>query len=217
MPNLDNTRLTKHIELFGYGVMRDALYRPTASVYAQSVLDYHNDPDNKSKNMDNDFYETFVGIGDFHPSIKTLDSYNPVLNVAQHFLGKDCYVKPPNSKIVRPGCTEKHLHDYHIDDLKYLNNKWVKETFLINTLWMFTDFTIMNGATVVVPGSHKLDFNEENIMDFTTFAKPITGKAGDVLFIHSGIIHRAQPNETNHPRIAINIPFYAKWFSRLDQ
>lgn len=203
----------QHISLYGYGVRRGVIQRELALEIAGMLEANHTLA--QLKYIDgNKFYNTIDCFG----VDGQLDAFavNPrVTSVVDSFLGDGFYSNGMNSKIVMPGCTREHLHDYHIDDLKYCGGKLPKLPFLINTIWMLTDFTVENGATAVVPASHHLDLTVRDIAAWVPFAKTINGKAGDVIFLRGGVIHSAQANSSNRPRLAVNIPYYAKWFKRL--
>ena len=75
---------------------------------------------------------------------------------------------------------------------------------MINCLVMVDDFTIENGATYLLPGSH---LEETNPSDEHFFKNAIqaTGKAGDILIFNSNVWHAAAPNTTLGRRRAMPI------------
>lgn len=77
---------------------------------------------------------------------------------------------------------------------------------MLNALVLLDDFTIENGATMLLPYSHKI---EEKPTD-ESFKKECIraiGKKGDILLFNSNIWHCSAPNETNESRRAIPITF----------
>jgi len=90
-------------------------------------------------------------------------------------------------------------------------------------LWFFfllDDFTADNGATWVVPGTHRrrsgeichferVRFSESNRYDHSSDAYPtkqqILGKAGDLLVMDANMLHSAGKNLTDQPRRAVNV------------
>jgi ectoine hydroxylase-related dioxygenase (phytanoyl-CoA dioxygenase family) len=77
---------------------------------------------------------------------------------------------------------------------------------MLNGLVLLDDFTIENGATMLLPYSHKI---EEKPTDFAFIADCIraVGKKGDILLFNSNIWHCSAPNKTNERRRAIPLTF----------
>ena len=75
---------------------------------------------------------------------------------------------------------------------------------MINCLVMVDDFTIENGATYLLPGSH-LDESAPSDEYFFENAIQATGKAGDMLIFNSNVWHASAPNTTSEHRRAIPI------------
>jgi ectoine hydroxylase-related dioxygenase (phytanoyl-CoA dioxygenase family) len=77
-----------------------------------------------------------------------------------------------------------------------------------NTIWAMTDFTERNGATRIIPGSHRFD-------DKLRFAPEDTIAAemskGSVLFYTGSVYHGGGANHSNDARIGINITYNLSW------
>jgi ectoine hydroxylase-related dioxygenase (phytanoyl-CoA dioxygenase family) len=77
-----------------------------------------------------------------------------------------------------------------------------------NTIWAMTDFTARNGATRVIPGSHryadKLGFQESD-------TEPAEMPAGSALFYTGSLYHGGGANRSDATRMGVNITYAASW------
>ena len=76
----------------------------------------------------------------------------------------------------------------------------------LNMLVMLDDFTIQNGATQVLEGSH-LVREAPSPETFDRNARSITGRAGDILLFDSHLVHRTGPNISQGTRRALTLCF----------
>jgi len=76
-----------------------------------------------------------------------------VLPIIEGVLDRGCSISSLSSIAIGPGETEQPLHAD--DQLIPLPKPHV--SIICNTMWALTDFTSDNGATRVVPGSHRAD------------------------------------------------------------
>jgi len=77
---------------------------------------------------------------------------------------------------------------------------------MINMLVMVDDFTVENGATKLVPGTHRLaNKPEDSFLERRSIRA--TGAAGSILLFDSNLWHAAAPNTTSGPRMALTLTF----------
>jgi ectoine hydroxylase-related dioxygenase (phytanoyl-CoA dioxygenase family) len=77
-----------------------------------------------------------------------------------------------------------------------------------NTLWAMTDFTEANGATRVIPGSHRFDDRLELDAADTI---PAEMRKGSVLLYTGSLYHGAGANRSDHTRRGLNITYSVSW------
>ena len=77
-----------------------------------------------------------------------------------------------------------------------------------NTMWALTDFTADNGATRVVPGSHKWDWDRRAERDQICQAEM---PAGSVLLYSGSVLHSGGENKSHEGRVGINITYCLGW------
>ena len=77
-----------------------------------------------------------------------------------------------------------------------------------NTLWALSDFSEANGATRVIPGSHRLAdglrFEEKD-------TEPAEMSAGGVLFYTGALYHGAGANRSGETRTGLNLTYARAW------
>lgn len=77
-----------------------------------------------------------------------------------------------------------------------------------NGIWAIEDFTEENGATNVVPGSHKWPLSRQARRDESI---PAVMKAGSVLLYNGTVIHSGGENRSDRPRKALNVTYTLGW------
>jgi ectoine hydroxylase-related dioxygenase (phytanoyl-CoA dioxygenase family) len=82
-----------------------------------------------------------------------------------------------------------------------------------NCVWLIDDFTEENGATQYVPGSHKLGRHPTAQELAEAKTKPMTGKAGGMLFWGGQLWHQTGVNTSGASRIGI-LSYYVRGFMR---
>jgi hypothetical protein len=138
-----------------------------------------------------------------------------VLAAIAHVLG-DFTLSSLNSRAALPGRGQQRLHadwgaavspgDYRV----------------CNSIWLIDDFTEFNGATRVVPGSHRSAKLPREVMASPTDPHPgevkILGRAGTVVIFNSHLWHGGTVNATGKPRRALHSYFCRRGLKQqLDQ
>jgi len=84
---------------------------------------------------------------------------------------------------------------------------------MLNMLVMVHSFTVENGATKLVPGSHTAaDRPSEEYLEQNAIRA--TGSAGSILLFDSNVWHSAAPNTTSAPRMALTLTFTRPFFKQ---
>lgn len=84
---------------------------------------------------------------------------------------------------------------------------------MLNLLVMLDEFTIENGATYMLAGSHLVDLRPEEDLFFLNAARAVGG-AGSILLFDSRLWHAAGSNTTDQHRRAITITFTRPYFKQ---
>jgi ectoine hydroxylase-related dioxygenase (phytanoyl-CoA dioxygenase family) len=127
-----------------------------------------------------------------------------LLAVLDATLGGSYHLSAPTGIEIAPGEKAQFLHT---DDGIYPLPRPHQEVVL-NSMWAFDDFTVDNGATRVVPGSHRWTDRLPLDPDETV---TVTMPAGSVLFIRGTLWHGGGANQTDRTRLGVLLEYAAGW------
>jgi len=95
----------------------------------------------------------------------------------------------------------------HYDDSIY-PLPWPHDDVVLNSMWAFDDFTEANGATRVVPGSHR---RSTAAYDPDQPTVSVEMPAGSVIFYTGTLLHKGGANTTERTRLGVIIEFCSAW------
>jgi ectoine hydroxylase-related dioxygenase (phytanoyl-CoA dioxygenase family) len=105
---------------------------------------------------------------------------------------------------IGPGESAQGLHR---DDVVYPLT-WPHQQVVLNTMWALDDFTEANGATLIVPGSHRSSPAERPPDDDAIAA---TMSAGSMMFYVGTVWHGGGANRTEARRLGVILEYAASW------
>ncbi len=113
--------------------------------------------------------------------------------------------------VINPPMSKNYTQLKYHRDLPY-QHYVSSRPLAINALYAVDDFTIENGATFVIPASHKVEkFPTQNYLESTQIQ--VTVKAGTFLVLDCMLFHAAAPNLSLHARIGLNHVFTSVMFA----
>ena len=169
------------------------------------------------------------GIGHVSGFIRFDQSFAPyladqrMLDIVEAMLGEHVRVSFTSATINYPGNQRGGWHGdwpFNQNNAAHVPAPYPDATMHLTTLWMLSSFTVENGGTLLVPGSHRANNNPtgNNGVDpnkpYPTEMQA-TGPAGSVLVMDSRMWHATAPNRTNAPRTSVVVR-YAPWWLNLD-
>jgi ectoine hydroxylase-related dioxygenase (phytanoyl-CoA dioxygenase family) len=128
-----------------------------------------------------------------------------VLPVVEGVLDQGCLVSSLSSIRIQPGETAQPIH---ADD-QLIPLTQPHPPVVCNTMWALTDFTEENGATRLVPGTHKSDSSPSYGADYDSIAAEMP--KGSVLVWHGSLWHGGGANRSDGVRVGIAMNYCAGW------
>ena len=128
-----------------------------------------------------------------------------VLEIAQALLDRELLLSSLCSLTLGPGQTAQPMHE----DTQQIPLPRPHPPLSINAVWALSDFTEDNGATRIVPGSHRLDHAPEYGSHYDSIAVPVP--AGSVIVFDSALWHAGGANTTGERRWALSCYYGAGW------
>jgi len=143
--------------------------------------------------------------------LRRLPTYEPVLQLAEQMLDREILLSGTTAMDIGPG---EVLQGLHADDGLFRIGR-PHRPMMCTTIWALTDFTAENGATRIVPGSHKEPGHPDP--DDESIAIAAEMPAGSVLVMDSQLWHCGGPNTTASDwRLGLNVQ-YVRGFFRTQQ
>jgi ectoine hydroxylase-related dioxygenase (phytanoyl-CoA dioxygenase family) len=124
-----------------------------------------------------------------------------VLGPMEYLLGEDCTLSSFTVNIIGPGASASNFHF----DLPLSRLPLPRPNFALcaNSMWFLDDFTVENGGTRCVPGSHlRLDQVPEPEGDYPETIQA-QGPRGSIMITNGGIWHSSGANCSEGDRVAL--------------
>jgi hypothetical protein len=141
--------------------------------------------------------------------VRELILHPTVTAVCDHFLGPtapDGYQLHVTAALnVAPGARAQVLHR---EEDPFTIFPLPRPHLIVATMWAITDFRAENGATLLVPGSHRWTADRQPTPDEIVAAEM---PAGSVLFWLGGTLHGAGANVSDERRYGVILTYSAAW------
>ena len=137
------------------------------------------------------------------PVFEQIPVYPAILPITEGVLDPGLLVSSLSSIAIGPGETPQPIH---ADDQVIPLPKPHPAT-VCNPMWALTDFTEANGATRIIPGSHKAASSPDLVTAYDSI--PAEMSKGSVLIWHGSLWHGGGANTTSTRRVGIAMNYCA--------
>jgi ectoine hydroxylase-related dioxygenase (phytanoyl-CoA dioxygenase family) len=128
-----------------------------------------------------------------------------VLPIVEAVFDKECLLSSFCSLVLGPGQEAQPMHE----DTQLIPLPRPHIPITLNAIWALSDFTAANGATHIIPGSHKLDHAPEYGRQYDSVKA--TMPAGSVMLFDSALWHAGGANESDGRRFAFSCAYCWGW------
>lgn len=128
-----------------------------------------------------------------------------VLPIVEAIFDKECLLSSFCSLVLGPGQEAQPMHE----DTQLIPLPRPHIPITLNAIWALSDFRNDNGATRIVPGSHKLDHAPEYGRQYDSVVA--TMPAGSVMLFDSALWHAGGANESDGRRFAFSCAYCWGW------
>ncbi len=135
-----------------------------------------------------------LALGEIFQRIPTAPA---VLPVVERVLDRECLLSTLSSIDIRPGEVAQPIHS----DDQVIGLPRTGFPVVCNTMWAITDFTEENGATRIIPGSHRDPEYPVYGQAYDTVAAAMP--VGSVLVWHGSLWHGGGANASDERRVGI--------------
>lgn len=137
-----------------------------------------------------------------------LYAHPQVLDVVEAVMGSDVRIAMVNARDVPPHTGVRMSFHMDSDKGRVRDEKGYNAA---TAIWMLDEFSVANGATAFVPGSHLLGKSPKQVLIDLNASHPeeiiIEGQPGDVLVFNGHCWHAGRPNETGNHRRAVLVHY----------
>ena len=204
----------------GWCVLEDIIPDGAVGTVRDSILatiEAHGNPDPRRS------LGKVSGLINYDQSLAPYLAAPPLLDLCRALLGVHVRVSYTTCMTTFPGNERGVLHSdwpFNQRNASHIPAPYADVVAQLTTIWMLTPFTIENGGTPIVAGSHRSCNNPSGDIGVDMRAPygaemQVTGRAGSVLVMDSRLWHAIGPNRAREPRVAVVVRF-APWWLNLD-
>ena len=240
-PTADLDVAKRHMDEYGYCMLKDALSREQVDALYSRVLEQLEAEVQLGKNIvlpdKKQLVRFLLNKGQVFRDIVFQASAHDVI---RHVLGQEYLLSAYHAHIAHPGTTTAFHTDqfwmppptneskqtllkpgsvtragnrgHHVGGEQAMAPKTIAPAVVCNTMWMLDDFTAENGATLVVPGSHLSGRQPDHDLDSNANWVPAAAPAGTLLALEGRLWHSTGVNTTDRYRTGLTINFCAPQF-----
>ncbi len=215
MPH-DLSAILNEVEEHGFCVVPDVL----VGAELDRVQHAFRSAIDESKRRGLSVYDPRLDANDRNVRVNNLPDMDPVfvellrhplaLDITHRMLGENAAVSNFTANVSYPGAASMMVHS---DQALVGPSPWT-EPWVINIIWCLDDVRPENGATLYLPGSHRISSPEELPDEPIPRMKHFVAPVGSFIVMDGRLWHTSGINVTKDERRALMFAFYSRDFVR---
>ena len=204
MDDADRNRHLEHIRAHGYAVVENAIEPELVEALNEALTRLERELDAKPARNGFEGHRTvrIYNLLAHGAPFDRVPVHASVLPIVEGVLDEGCLVSSLSSIAIDPGEIAQPIH---ADDMVIPLEK-PHRPIVCNSMWALSDFTAANGATRLVPGTHRQG-NPEYGGRYETVAAEMP--KGSVLIWDGALWHGGGANETDRRRVGLAMNYCA--------
>lgn len=206
---MDESAISEHVRAIdeqGYTIVRDAIEPALVEGLATTIRRVSAERGTRPRGNSAEGHATLR-----HYNLLAKDAifqqmpvHENVLPVVERVLDRGCLLSGMTAIDMGPGERRQPLHP---DDL-VMDVERPHVPLMCVSMWALSDFSAENGATRIVPGSHRFDHAPDPRREYETL--PAEMPAGSVMIFHGSLWHGGGENQTSDQwRLGVNLQYCA--------
>jgi ectoine hydroxylase-related dioxygenase (phytanoyl-CoA dioxygenase family) len=185
----------------GYVMLPDLIAPKEAAAARQLILELAEQERKEDKLVVQEKKERLYGLIHKAEIFARMAQNESLLSIVDAIIGEDAILGGFSAHILHPGAKSMGIHvDYPYWAMPAPFPKY--PVLELQVIWLMEDFTHNNGAPFFAAGTQNLA-TQPNKLQFKTFAKKMTGKAGSAIISHGLCWHDTSDNNSDRPRVSL--------------
>lgn len=205
MPDSSLTQELEQLDRDGFVILRGVLARAEIDALVSALAPFEADRPMGRNDFEGERSQRVYSLAGKGDAFLALAEHSRVMALLDAVLLKGFLLSNLQSIRLHPGETAQA---WHTDDAFYLVPR-PRKTLGVSTIWAIEDFTEDNGATEVIPGSHR--WGMEHPSDRAHDVRKAIMPAGSVIVFDAGTWHRGGANVSKGTRLAISPQYCQPW------
>ncbi|HJO25406.1 MAG: phytanoyl-CoA dioxygenase family protein [Myxococcota bacterium] len=212
MPDSQVQRQLEAIERDGYTIVEDVLEPDSVEAIGKRVREIEKQTlgeTERGRPIDGNSQLRTAGLLRLDPLFWEIPVLEGLLPVVQGILGAECLLTAFSAIDLLPGENRQPIHP----DDALIPLPRPHQPVVCTCMVAIDAFTSENGATRLLPGSHKT----AGVPDYGTDHREVEGmiaaemRAGSAVVFNGALLHQAADNESDAPRLGLQVSYCAPW------
>jgi ectoine hydroxylase-related dioxygenase (phytanoyl-CoA dioxygenase family) len=205
---LSDAELLERFRSDGYVILERALGAREIAELSDALAPYEVDRPMGRNDFEGELSQRVYSLAAKGTVFQKLAEHPRIVALLDRVLLPNCLLSTLQSIRLHPG---ENAQEWHTDDAFYLVPRPRTSTLGVSVIWAIEDFTEQNGATQVIPGSHRWgdEHPDQRAHEVVSAVMP----AGSAILFDGATWHRGGENRSAGTRLAIS-PQYCQPFLR---